>query len=288
MPAYNFIEDILRPYIRETSSDKRLSTQKVESVCCGHLEGFFRGYVICLGDKRKTINGSIVRAYREQRKQSGVSPLTVKRELAVASKATNYAITEWDYEIMNPFDKRLISDRDSRAVRNVIRKRVVTPQEEIKLLTASEPDLQDIIVFAINTGLRLGEIVNLRWSQIVEDEIHFTPDEQKNGKFGKRGLNTRASKIVSRQSKNCEFVFSLNGKRLDLRRLQKRFAKARDKAGLPDVKFKDLRKTCGSRILAVGRMEDVKTQLGHSDIRTPQLHYAEDSIESAKAVLEAI
>ena len=204
------------------------------------------------------------------------------------SKSVNYAISEWDFDIPNPFEKRLISDKDAKATRHVSRKRVVTPEEEIRLLTESGPLLQDLIVFGINTGLRLGEICNLTWDQIRGDEIHFNPDEQKNGKFGKRGLNSKAQTVMERQPRVGKFVFTKDEEKLRERYVQRMFRLAREKAGLDDVKFKDLRKTCGSRILAIGRMEDAKTQLGHSDIRTTQEAYAADSIESAKAVLEAI
>lgn len=288
MPAYYFIDDILRPYVRETGPDKRMSTQKVEAVCVGHLEEFFRGKLISFGDARNTINGSEVRAYREWRKASGVSPLTVKRELAVASKAVNYAIAEWDYHIPNPFEKRLISDKDARAVRHKTRKRIVSKQEEIRLLTASDPLLQDIIVFAVNTGLRLGEICNLTWEQLRENEIWFQPHENKAGRFQKRGLNSKARTVAERQPTVCEYVFTVNGGKVKERYVQDRFAAARDKAGLPDVRFKDLRKTCGQRLKDIAGIEAAKTQLGHANVRTTEEAYVEDNVGVIMDALEAI
>jgi integrase len=41
--------------------------------------------------------------------------------------------------------------------------RSLSEAEEEKLLQCCSPYLQDLVTFAINTGLRLGEILNLRW-----------------------------------------------------------------------------------------------------------------------------
>ena len=44
--------------------------------------------------------------------------------------------------------------------------RVVSPEEEEKLLRNASPCIQDLIRFAVNTGLRIGEIFSLRWSDV--------------------------------------------------------------------------------------------------------------------------
>lgn len=292
MPTYNFVKDILIPYMRECSADKRISTQKTEICIANHLEKHFDGMLITFADTKhkNAINGSKVREYREKRKAAGINPLTIKRELCLASKACNYAISEWDFAMPNPFARRTISDKDARAVSSVDRKRVITQAEQSALSLAAEPLLREIIEFAINTGLRLGEILRLRWDQLVGDEIHFKPEQQKNGRQGKRGMNAAALAVVNRQPEGSPLVFTRGGKAISKRWLQRRWEEARARANLPDVKFKDMRKTCGSRMLAAGngRMEDVKTQLGHSDIRTTQSAYATDSIDNAKAVLNRI
>lgn len=293
MPAFAFVDDILRPYMRECSSDKRISTQKAECCCADRLVEFFGGDFITFADAKfkRAINGSRVRAYREHRKTVGsVSPLTVKRELALASKACNYAIAEWDYSMPNPFAKRLISDKDARAVKGVKRKRVITREEQSAIESQAPPTVQDIVAFGVKTGLRQGEIIRLRWDQIFGNEIRFNPEDQKNGTHGKRGMDSTALEIVSRQPKVSEYVFTLNGNRWGQRHLQRLWSRARDLSGVENVKFKDLRKTCGSRMLGEGkaRMEDVKTQLGHNDIRTTQEVYAEDSIENAIEILERV
>ncbi len=46
------------------------------------------------------------------------------------------------------------------------RDRWLLPDEEKKLLEASPEWLKEIIIFALNTGMRLGEILSLRWNSV--------------------------------------------------------------------------------------------------------------------------
>jgi integrase len=50
-------------------------------------------------------------------------------------------------------------------VRNEV-DRWLTPDEEDRLMAASRPWLREIIVFAFNTGMRQGEILNLQWQDV--------------------------------------------------------------------------------------------------------------------------
>ena len=114
MPAYRFASDILVPYMRETSNDRKITTQQREAQKSHHLIEHFGEQIVSHG-RRGQIDGSAVRGYRELRKMK-VKPLTVKGELALASRACNYAISEWDYDMPNPFSGRLMSDRDRAAM----------------------------------------------------------------------------------------------------------------------------------------------------------------------------
>ena len=128
MPEYRLLEDIIYPYMRETKNEKKASTQKTEVCVAKPLEMFFRRMFI------SEITGAVVRQYRRSRIDvDGVVPATVLRELALASKAVNYAISEWEWDMHNPFEKRMISDKDRKAMkpRGV---RLLTKDEEAALL----------------------------------------------------------------------------------------------------------------------------------------------------------
>jgi len=284
MPAYRFCDDILYPYVQISSQYKKLRTQEADAWIARKLEEFFEGW--WLTDRRsevkRVISGETVTAYRAKRKLDGVAASSIKRELAVASAAVNYAISELNYDISNPFAGRLMSQRDRKAT--VRRKRILTTGEVNALIVAATGVTRDIIVFAAATGFRQSEILGLRWDHVRGDEVVFEPHEQKSGRRSVRGLSETALAVLARRG-DGEVVFALDGKRIPRRTFHSLWDDVRKRAGVDDVKFHDLRRFLATQMLAVGRMEDVKTQLGHSDIRTTQAAYAEDSIDAAKGVL---
>lgn len=287
MPTFNFVKEVLQPYLRTAGREKAARTQETERWIARKLE-FFSGYFLSEeGRSANELTGSVVTAYREARKADGVSPVSIKRELAVASAAVNWAIAEDDREFRNPFEKRMISRRDQKAI--VQRKRRLVQAEVNQLILAAKGVVQDVIIFAAVTGLRQGEILNLRWDQLRGDEIAFLPGQQKSRTEGARALSQEAMAVIARQPEVGDYVFNLDGKPLAKRNFHRLWDDVRRRARLRDVLFHDLRRYLASEMLeAGGRMEDVKTQLGHADVRTTQRSYAVDSLWKAKQVLRDV
>lgn len=278
MPAYEFVTDILRPYVRESSKEKKPRTQETDAKCCDILESAFKGYWV--GRESVCKNMLDVRTVRKFRMELDLSERRKDRIMAVGSAACNYAVKWWEYILDNPF---VVLGRSRKAVLPPSRKRYLTQHEESKLLLASDAWLRGIITFALNTGCRVTEIIELTWDRVQGDEIVFTPGTQKSGVYGRRALNDAAAQIIARQPQFCEYVFTLGGGKIPRRKLHDMWDRARVKAGLEDVKFHDLRKTCGQRMLEAGApLTAVQAQLGHNDIATTQESYVEPSVTLAK------
>lgn len=285
MPAYLFIEDILIPYVRFSSSYKKIRTQEADAWISKRLSAHFSGWWISdrRDDLKRVIVGETVAAYRAQRKMEGISPESIKRELSVASAACNYAITELNYDITNPFAGRLISTRDRKTKQR--RKRILSPGEVSALIMAAEGVARDIIIFAANTGCRQAEILALGWHQVRGDLLVFEPAEHKAGTHAVSALNEAAQQVLTRQW-DGEHVFTLGGMPIQRRKFHSLWDDARKRSGVQDVKFHDLRRYVATQMLAAGAsMEDVKAQLRHADVRTTQQAYAQDSIDRAKGAL---
>ena len=110
MPAYLLIDDVIVPYLQATSRTRRASTQQSEESYFRRLDEYFRGWRLCDDARptKKTITGKVVMQYREYRKSQGISPQTVKRELALAARAVNWMMSEAELDIAkNPFQGRL-------------------------------------------------------------------------------------------------------------------------------------------------------------------------------------
>lgn len=283
MPAYSFIECLDR-FMLDSRQHKASTTDRNRG-CAKHLRRYFSGLYVS-GDFR-VIDGTAVSRYRSERKEMGVSPLCIKRELSVASAAVNYCRGELDWEVNNPFEGRLISKADAKACQP--QKRILSFAETASVLLAPPPMLRDIVEFALLTGFRQGEILGLDWDRVIGDTVIFTPHDQKSGKFGKRALSDPALAILNRQPRKGPLVFHDDGNRIRKETLGRWWRAALKAAGVTGTTFHDLRKTAGQRMLEAGAsMEAVQAQLGHDDVRTTQMWYVTPSIDLAREAAKRV
>ncbi len=117
--------------------------------------------------------------YRDQRLRQ-VSPSSVKRELASVHNCLEIARKEWGIAMRdNPLsDLRLNVPNDQRDRR-------LQPGELDRILTAASATrtkhLSEIILFAIETGMRRGEIVSIRWRDVDLQRRSVRLAQTKNG-----------------------------------------------------------------------------------------------------------
>ena len=127
------------------------------------------------------------------------------------------------------------------------------------------PHIWPIIVFAIETGMRRGEILGLQWEHVdLDRRIAFLP-LTKNGSSREGPLSTKAAQVLAKQRQSNDtpspFPVTPNGFRLAWGRL-------RCRAGLSDIRFHDLRHEAISRFFELGlHIPEVAVISGHKDPR---------------------
>ena len=144
--------------------------------------------------------------------------------------------------------------------------------------------LESMALFAVNTGLRQGELTGLRWSwevQVPELETSvfvLQGTTTKNGEERVVVLNKVARNVLeSRRGDAAPFVFMHNGKPF-VRMNNSGWRKARMRAKLQQVRVHDLRHTFGHRLRAAGvSLEDRQDLLGHKSGRMTT-HYSEPDL----------
>jgi integrase len=176
-------------------------------------------------------------------------------------------------------------------------------QAEALIRAASEDDLEALWVLAVTTGMRLGECLGLRWRSVderrgalsVETSLtvngqratltepksaasrrrvslsEFAVDALRRRRADERDRVRTGERAVSSTPEFADLVFTnARGEPLDPRALvTKRFGPLLTKAGLPHVRFHDLRHTAATLLLASGEHPKVvSAMLGHSTIRT--------------------
>jgi integrase len=213
------------------------------------------------------LNSTHIASYRDERLKT-VAPATVIRELNTISHALEIAQREWGFYLpRNPVK----SVRRPTAPRG--RQRRLHEGEEERILAACDQGrnrwLKPLIVLAIETGMRRGELVGLLWEHIdLRKRVAHLP-ETKNGESRDVPLSQRASSTLQalyaeRGDRKRVFPLSGNAVRLAWEHLRQR-------AGCPDLHFHDLRHEAVSRLFERGlNIAEVSTISGHKELRMLQ------------------
>jgi integrase len=139
-------------------------------------------------------------------------------------------------------------------------------------------DLKDIVIWAVNTGMRLSEIVNLKWSQIDLENKTIILDNQhtvtKSKKVRSIPLNSVATSILLKRNKISDYVFTMNGNKFKINYVTVNFKRAVRKSGVnPLLHFHSLRHTFASNLVKNNvPIFAVSKLLGHSDIKTTLIY----------------
>lgn len=207
--------------------------------------------------------------YIADRRQYGVADATIRRDLACLSSMFSLAMS-WDWADRNP-----VRTLNRRQVKEAApRTRYLTTDEYTRLLRAAKPYLKPLIVFAVETGLRLEEQLSLRWTDMDLDRCEATIV----GKGGKRRVIALSPVALGTISGTVhplsKHVFCKpSGERYG--KLTRGLAGTCKRAKIADLRWHDLRRTCGSWMLQRGvDIHVVSRYLGHASVVVTERAYA--------------
>ena len=242
--------------------------------------------------KLSRITAGVISRYRDKRLAQGKAPATVVRDLALLRNLLNKAHQEWEVLTTVPHFKmpRVNNARD----------RFLTLDEEKALLEVSPPHLRNFIIFALDTGARKSEALNLKWQDVDLDRVPRPIVRFMNTKNRHhRGvpLPNRLSKLLKRLKKDCPegepYVFLRAIKRHDkfipVGDIRTSFENAREKAHLTDFRIHDLRHTYASRLAMAGvPLLNIGRLLGHKDMKMTMryAHLSPEALDDVVAVLD--
>ena len=193
---------------------------------------------------------------------------------------------EWELLEQNPFKrgKSLLMKENNK------RLRFLSHDELQRLLAVSPEYLKEIIICAVNTGMRRGELLSLKWKQINNGFIYL--QKTKTDEPRQIPVNDTLAELFSKIKKqnfysSCVFTYRTGKKDKDIGNLKvvtfkdspmmnikHSFASALKKAGIDDFRFHDLRHTFASHLLMNGAsIKDVQELLGHKTMEMT-LRYA--------------
>jgi len=280
-------QQLMDRFMKEHAPKVSVNMQKSYASSLKHLIPFF-GDLNLLSISRKKIS-----EYKVLRLDEGARPSSLNRELAMVSKAFTLALEDWEWISGNdkPFSKMPYEKENNE------RDRWLAADEEKRLLENSPEWLREIIAFALNTGLRQGELLSLEWNRVNLFRKTILIQKTKNGKPKTVPLNRYAMDVIDQKSDqkvrrlNNDFVFvSSHGTRIDRHNLRRAFNNAVEKSEIENFKFHDLRHCFCTKLAQRGvDIYKIAKLAGHEDIRMTQryAHHCPESLRDGVEALEA-
>lgn len=208
------------------------------------------------------LSSAVVAEYRDQRLKS-VAPGTVVRELQTISHAIDIGRKEWGIRLAENPVKLVRRPSLPRG-----RDRRLQGDEEARLYRACDsprsPYMNPLIVLALETAMRRGELLGLCWGDIDWEKRIAHLDLTKNGDSRDVPLSPRAYETLwhLHGCRTGESVFNVTG-----HAVQQAWDHLRGRAGCPDLRFHDLRHEAVSRLFEKGLdLMAVSTISGHKEL----------------------
>lgn len=155
--------------------------------------------------------------------------------------------------------------------------RFLTFEDQRMLVAACEGDFRLLVMGALYTGARFGELIQLRVEDFRLDAIHVPASIAKTRRPRIISLEKHARTFFHRMTAGRhpeELLFTLSGAPWRSDDQWRCMRSATLKAEITDIRFRDLRNTAASNWLRVGMpLRYISEQLGNS-MRTCELHYA--------------
>lgn len=208
----------------------------------------------------------------EKKEVNLISPATVNRYLMAFSHVCTIAVNEWEWLDDNPLRKikklkeprgrvRFLSDTERQALLGACKE---APYQSMYL----------IVVLALSTGARRGEIMNLKWSDIDMERQQIVLHDTKNKERRVIPLKEHAYDLMKAHKKvqriDTDLVFpSISGDKPY--EIKKSWEGALKKAGVKDFRFHDLRHSAASYLAMNGAStSEMAAVLGHKTLQMVQ------------------
>jgi len=272
-----FVEE----YLQYSASRKTRKTYLRDRLSFNNFQKFIGNPFIEVIDRR------LIDEYLNKRTEE-VSKSTVNIELRHLKAAFTLAV-HWCYVDENSFQgvKPLSVPQQAPTF--------FTEEQLTALLEKVEAPLRQVLIFAANTGVRIGELVNIEWTDIdfergvirIRNKKDFTTKSKLERSIP---INDKVFSLLTRLSRKDRYIFASNrGGRRCSAKLSKQFTKYLRGAGFErEFTFHSLRHTFASHLVQKGvSIYIVSKLLGHSNIKTTEIysHLSPETFHDAVSLL---
>ncbi len=220
----------------------------------------------------RSFTTKVVEQFQSGLLETGKKPATINRYLAILKHCIHKGY-QWELAPEDIFKKisrvKLLPENNKRL-------RYLSTEEIDKLIQACSPHLKPIVITALNTGMRKGEILSLKWEQVDLKHGFILLDKTKNGDRREIPTNQtlRDTLLALPRRIDIPYVFYDPETGKPYQNVKRSFATACKRAGIRDFHFHDLRHTFASHLVMAGvDLTTVSRLLGHKSI-TMTLRYS--------------
>ena len=229
------------------------------------------------GERRlNEITSLMIEEYKTFRLQT-VKGASVNREISVIKHCFSQAV-KWNLTDSNP-------TKGIGMLRETPRTRYLSCEEEERLLSACPQWIGEIILFALHSGMRMGEILSLLWSDIDLVQKSVFVRMSKNGMPRSIPMNRVVFNLLSSKEKgqSSERLFPINRNTLS-----KTFHALCQELGIQDFRFHDLRHSFSTRLSQSGaNVFQIMNLMGHKSI-SMTARYSHFNCESLRSVVNQL
>jgi len=200
-----------------------------------------------------------VRQYRQSRHQAkSLTETTLNRDIECLRHILYWAVDE-GLIALNPL-ARIQLARIRRK-----KKPVLSPEEEKLLFAQASPHLQQIMIAALDTGMRRGEILNQRWEDVDFSRklLYVSHSKTPEGEAREIPFTERLHALLTGIRKESGLIFTYEGK--PIHKIKTAWKAAIRRSGIRYIRFHYLRHTFNTRLLELGVPREVRMALlGHT------------------------
>lgn len=270
--------EVLRKYRDNVTSEKRCADNESYAI-----NGFLRKCSKLASRKVSKLRSSDFVHYRDQRVKS-MKAATVVRELGWLQHALDVACEDWGQNLPQGNPVKLVRRPkiDNRRERRLQQGEWQALLEAVN--QARSPLMQPLLKLALATGMRRGELLSMQWKHVdLERRTVFLP-QTKNGRARTVPLSPNAVAVFMDLPRVEDRCFPLSGNSVRLA-----FERLRQRAGVVDLTFHDIRHEAVSRFVESGlSLAQVQMISGHRDLRMLMryTHLQTDDIVAKLAAVE--
>ena len=259
--------DLLKRYLKEVTPHKKSHDKEA-----WRIKALLKRPIS--GVSLSNLNSAIISSYKYSRLADGAR--TTRYDLALIRHCLEFARLEWGYYLpTNPVDlvskPKLNKPRDRRVGKDDINALMHA------LRYTKVTYLKPLILIAIETGLRQGELVKLMWCDVDLDSQMLKVRDTKNGEDRVVPLSNKALSILKLLPRLGEAVF--NASHSSLQNAWKRLIK---RSGLIDLHFHDLRHEAISRFIERGLTIPEAASISGHKTQSMLLRYAHPDLSYIK------